>query len=60
MTIGIVITIIIGQLVSLQIFSVPRKERKISLIIEAIEDSETGKTKITLIISGKVKFCSQA
>ncbi len=29
--------------VSLQIFSVPRKERKISLIIEAIENSETGK-----------------
>ncbi len=29
--------------VSLQIFSIPRKERKISLIIETIEDSETGK-----------------
>jgi len=29
--------------VSLQIFSIPRKERKISLIIETIEDSERGK-----------------
>jgi type IV secretion system protein VirB4 len=29
--------------VILQIFSIPRKERKISLIIEAIEDSEIGK-----------------